>query len=319
MNCERFEDRLTDYLEHQLSDVEQRAAESHLAGCAQCAALVGALHEALGVLPAADAEARTQAAPRELAGAILERTSGSGCERAVGLLPEFVDHALEPLLAELVQSHVEHCERCTALHGALVVLTLELPQMAALDPGAEFTRAVVEATSGARQTAEPGWRDTVETWWRRMVVRPRFAWEAAYVALLLIVALCGTSASPFRNVPARALALVQVDPRAAARDAGAQLRALHSGVGALGQRAWDETAGRVAGGGRDQASSFADHHPGMHEAYGSFQIHWGVLQQSLGDHNFAGTTLALHGIGSDVRALWSSWTGVETSNPAPPP
>jgi len=311
MNCERFEDRLQDYLDGRLSDVEQRGADGHLAQCESCAALLRTVNEMLTGLPV-DAVA---AAPSDaaLTGAIVERTSGSPCERAQGFLADLVDGVLGAEDTVLVQSHLEFCARCTGLHGALQWLAHELPAMAEIDPGPAFTRAVVAKTappvpSHARR--EASWRTAAAEWWNRMVARPRFAWEAAYVALLVLVALFGTSVSPFRSVPSRALAIVQLDPRLA-------VRTVYDGIGAGGRTAWDASAGRVARGARAQASAVADEHPGMHEAYGNLVLHWGELQQSSGDRNFASASLALGAMGRDLRALWSAWGATPRAGSAP--
>lgn len=301
MHCERFEDRLQDYLDGRLSDVEQRAAEEHLSQCAACAGLLRTLNDVLGGLRA---EAGPDATPdAALTGAIVERTSGSPCDRAQGFLADLVDGALGTEDTVLVRSHLEFCARCAALHGALQWLALALPAMAEIDPGPAFTRAVVAKTTPAppRLAARgPAWRTAAADWWNRMVTRPRFAWEAAYVALLVVVALFGTSVSPFRGVPSRALAVVQLDPRVA-------VRAVYDGIGAGGRTAWDASAGRIARVTRAQASGIADDHPGMHEAYGNLVLHWGELQQSAGDRNFASASLALGAMGHDLRALWSAW------------
>lgn len=311
MNCERFEDRLADYLDGRLSDIEERQAGEHLAQCNACAALLRTLRDTLAGLPAAAAPDVTPDA--SLTGAIVERTSGSPCERAQGFLVDLVDGALGSGDTLLVQSHLEHCSRCAALHGALQWLGHELPAMAEIDPGPAFTRAVVAHTAGqAAVTPQrvPAWREAAAAWWMRMVARPRFAWEAAYVALLVLVGLFGTSVSPFRGVPSRALAIVQLDPRAA-------VRTVYDGIGAGGRHAWDASAGRLARGAGAQASAVADTHPGMHEAYGNLQLHWGELQQSAGDRNVASASLALDSMRRDLRALWSAWAGSQAA--APPP
>lgn len=310
MNCERFEARLDDYLDGRLSDIERRAADEHLAQCDACTALLRTLGDMLANLPAT-----TTPGPQPdalLTSAIVERTSGSPCERAQGFLVELVDGALGSEDTSLVRSHLEHCTRCAALHGALQWLGHELPAMAEIDPGPAFTRGVVASTAGrpaARPQRGPAWREAAAEWWVRMVARPRFAWEAAYVALLVLVVLFGTSVSPFRGVPSRALAIVQLDPRSA-------VRAVYEGVDTAGRHAWDASAGRIARGAREQAGTVADRHPGMHESYGNLQLHWGELQQSTGDRNFASASLALGAMGHDLRALWSALTG---SPPAEPP
>ena len=65
----------------------------------------------------------------------------------------------------------------------------DLPLLADMDPGAGFTERVLRATS--RKPAPQGWRARVSGAWRALVRRPRFAWEAAYVATVCWVLVFG--------------------------------------------------------------------------------------------------------------------------------
>jgi len=65
----------------------------------------------------------------------------------------------------------------------------DLPLLADLDPGPGFAERVLMATS--RKRATEGWPARVAGAWRAMVRRPRFAWEAAYVATLCWVLVFG--------------------------------------------------------------------------------------------------------------------------------
>jgi len=56
----------------------------------------------------------------------------------------------------------------------------DLPLLADMDPGPGFTERVLLATS--EQPVPEGWRARAAGTWRNLVRRPRFAWEAAYVA-----------------------------------------------------------------------------------------------------------------------------------------
>ena len=85
---------------------------------------------------------------------VLQRTSGSACERALNLLPELSDHQLEDLDRQLVQAHLEHCEGCRQVAVALGWLGSLLPDMAILEPGPDFTAAVLAGTTGAITPAE---------------------------------------------------------------------------------------------------------------------------------------------------------------------
>jgi len=65
---------------------------------------------------------------------------------------------------------------------------------------------------------------------RRWKARPRIAWEAGYVATLVVWLFFGASWSPLRATPAQALTLIQQGAsdtlRSLSRDAGAMLRRL---------------------------------------------------------------------------------------------
>jgi len=213
--------------------------------------------------------------------------------------------------AELVRAHVQNCTRCAALHATLCWLQRELPPLAAVQPDAQLTSDILSVTAGMRQRRTP-LHHGVRDWFARLVARPRFAWEVAYVGTLIVVLLFGTSASPFRSVPERALAIIQIDPRDAVGGASQRLRDLHGGIGNVGARAWDATAGRALQSSRDAGAAYADQHPGMHDALADFRAHGGELRQHLSGRNFAGASLMLQAMGGDVRALWNSWT-------APPP
>lgn len=317
MNCDRFETILESWLEGRLSDVEKHAADAHLRGCETCRGLVDAMRASLATLAS---DEWSVPAP-DLASSILARTSGPACGRAQALLCDLVDGALGAPDAQLVGTHLAHCTRCAALHATIAWLSAQLPRMAMLEPDEEIIESIVAATSGVPER-QPGWterwrRGAVEAW-RRALARPRFAWEAAYVATIVIVLLFGTSYSPFRSVPPRALAIVQLDPRGAAQGAGQHLRALHGGIGAAGQATWDVTGARAADGIRARASEYADHRPGMHEAWSGLELHWDDLGRALRSRNLAGAGLVLRSLQEDAGALWQSFRGPGAETKAVP-
>lgn len=65
----------------------------------------------------------------------------------------------------------------------------DLPLLADMDPGQGFAERVLMATS--RKRAPDGWRARAAGAWWALVRRPRFAWEAAYVATLCWVLVFG--------------------------------------------------------------------------------------------------------------------------------
>jgi anti-sigma factor RsiW len=315
VNCARFEERLDDYLDGKLSEVEQRAAEAHETACTECAALAASLRETLAAL--GPELALPAGAPPDLAADIVARTSGPACGRVQSMLTSLVDGTLPGSEADLVHLHLGHCPRCATLHRALAWLEVELPQLALIEPALDLTDEIVAATSGlrARRAAR---RRAVQSWFQGLVARPRFAWEFAYVATVLLVLLFGSSLSPLKDVPSRALAMIQVDPRPAATTAATQLRELHGDIGAAGSRVWDGTAGRVADAGREASGQIAERHPGMRRAWQNLQQHSGEARRNLGGGNFASAGLSFTAMAADVRALWHSWRASAPGTTTPP-
>lgn len=71
----------------------------------------------------------------------------------------------------------------------------DLPSLAEMDPGPGFTARVLMATSW--KPAPEGWRARAAAVWQSLVRRPRFAWEAAYVATVCWVLLFGNPVGAF--------------------------------------------------------------------------------------------------------------------------
>ena len=80
-------------------------------------------------------------------------------------------------------------ERVVARTSGLAAVLGELPSLAEMDPGPGFTERVLLATS--MKPAPQGWRARVADAWLALVRRPRFAWEAAYVATVCWVLVFG--------------------------------------------------------------------------------------------------------------------------------
>lgn len=80
-------------------------------------------------------------------------------------------------------------ERVVARTSVLDTILGELPALAEMDPGPGFAERVLLATS--LKPAPEGWRSRLAGAWPALVRRPRFAWEAAYVATVCLVLAFG--------------------------------------------------------------------------------------------------------------------------------
>ncbi len=121
---------------------------------------------------------------RELTSAILERTTGPVCVRAREALVGGVEEPTDAASDALVALHLDHCADCRAFAAAWQDAAVALPTLAEIDPGPQFSSEVFARTTRRRVSA---WA----AWWARVIARPHFSLEAAYVAACLVVLLAG--------------------------------------------------------------------------------------------------------------------------------
>ncbi len=152
---------------------------------------------------------------------VMNRTSGSPCDRACEQLSDLMDGSLADMDRQLVQAHLEHCDPCRTLAVTLGWLEPLLPQMAEIDPGPAFTARVLDRTTRRARIEDPatavpggaaGLMDRVGRWWERQILRPGFAAQMAYAATVILVLLTAVPGAPLKNAPSKALELVQAGP-----------------------------------------------------------------------------------------------------------
>jgi anti-sigma factor RsiW len=191
VNCDLFAKILADFQEGRLRFDKRIAAEAHLEECDSCRRLLSIARGKLSLLP--------EEVGRELARSIIERTSGPACPRVKESLCSYVDGDLNSEDAQLVADHLDSCHDCATLAETLGMMASELPRMAEIEPDGEFTQGVLGATNLWRPF-RPSLRTRFLTWWNRMIQRPRFSFEAAYVGTLLLVFAFGNPIAPFRGI-----------------------------------------------------------------------------------------------------------------------
>jgi anti-sigma factor RsiW len=201
MDCSEFEDRLERLQGGLLTAEERQAVEDHLAACEPCRELIEAATEGLNVPPLK--------MPRDLTRSILERTSGSACRRVREHLCDFVDGKLEGSYGEILSLHLADCVDCSALAASLAELKEILPQMSEVEPGMNFTFRVLRATSRLSPELRVSLWSRIQQWWLRLIQRPRFSWEAAYLGTILLVTVLGNPLTTFQELSLRAAAIYQ--------------------------------------------------------------------------------------------------------------
>ena len=300
MSCDRFADRLDELLAGTLPADEQAWAAAHAAGCSRCAEAYALLGEASGRRPAA--------VPGELIDTVLSRTSGPPCERARARLGDLLDGALGPVDRQLVDAHLGHCADCAALAAAAARLGAELPELAELPPPPELADAVLARTRGriARPPAAAGrWRDAV----RRLLARPRIAWEAGYVAALVLWLAFGASWSPLRATAVEARVLLEQGVSVAGRAGADSVASVHRAIAAASER----TASAAASGANAVAGRLAGPWCRAAAAAPDLGRHWQQLVQALEDRDvFAGVD-ALRSLSRDATAMLAELLSLSSS------
>jgi anti-sigma factor RsiW len=203
MNCSRFARILADFEQGTLAPGERLSVEAHLESCQRCRRLLGTARGTIDLLAGEGGDA--------LARSIMVRTSGPVCPRAESRLWEYVDGSLDATESQLIALHLEHCEGCRSIAAEFADAQQVLSAMAEIDPGPFFTREVFGLTSG-RHARVSVFRTRFLAWWNRMVYRPRFALEAAYVGTLVLVLLFSTPLLPLRNLGYAKITSAAVQP-----------------------------------------------------------------------------------------------------------
>jgi len=128
-----------------------------------------------------------------LAAGVMARTAHGACTRARELSAVAIDEPLPAMERALVASHLENCAGCRAVVPEMEGALAALPSLAAIDPGPAFTARVLAATS-----RRPACSRALDRWrrrWETLVLRPRFAIEAAYALTLCLVLVTGNPLS----------------------------------------------------------------------------------------------------------------------------
>ncbi len=239
MDCRGFDDRLDALLDGGLAAGERATFEAHAAGCPRCGKLLSLL--------SAELDVDQVEAPEGLAETVLERTSGAPCARAQELACDLADGVLDPADAELARLHLDRCPECGPIARALARLREDLPGLAEAAPGEGFVESVLARTSRSWPRRMERWRERVAYGFNRLLTRPRFAAEGAYLGSLVLTALVAVPGSPFRGLPARALAATRVPITAQASALAEPVAELKARAGELGGLARESFEKRLAG------------------------------------------------------------------------
>ena len=171
-------------------------------------------------LPLGTVSSRPHRARRELAdavrGSIPRRPTGRTIREVCHDVQDF-ERLLEAWLAEDDASgsglagteraacarHLDGCPRCRELAELGALGSQDSLAAAVVDPGPGFVEEILARTSGAPRPAAVPSADARGWWaglWPRLVRRPRFAWEVAYVLTLVLAPLALWAGAPEQTV-----------------------------------------------------------------------------------------------------------------------
>lgn len=200
MNCHDFEIRLERLLDGAIDAAEKTDCLLHAEQCQTCGEMLKAVS---GLEPAIATEEK-----ESFVESILERTTGAVCRQAEEKLPAYLDHELRAIDRELLQGHLNGCAPCRKLVTTLGMLSSELPRLAEAPVDERFTVQVLAATLPARTR----WLRWWSRHWADWIQRPRFAMEAAYAGLLVVMLVLGAFSTPLAALPEKGLQIMQPDP-----------------------------------------------------------------------------------------------------------
>jgi predicted anti-sigma-YlaC factor YlaD len=193
MTCDQFREALVGVDDPEAALTAGGVLAGHPAVCVSCRVWAGRFAAGAAIWREQDGAAWTAS--------VMARTAGPACERARLLLASVVDDELAPVDRLLVGGHLARCADCRAFASVWDSVASALPSLAVLEPDASFVGDVLERTS--RRPTWRRWADDVRAAWLRVVERPRFAWEVAYVCTLCWLLVFGNPIAAFDWTTAR--------------------------------------------------------------------------------------------------------------------
>ncbi len=309
MDCRQLTDAIPGYLEGALSPETLSAADAHLRTCTRCRTLMSLLQSEVPDLPPTEDDTFV----RE----VLSRTSGASCRRAEAQLDTFLDGTLPGEDATLLAGHLTHCPACRSLMETLFTLRIPLREMGSIDPGPMFVRNVLRATV-RRSPAQGARLARLREGWRRLLWRPRIAFEGAYVATLIMIVIFGTPISPLRDLPSNTLSLARSDPPRLTELLSPPMAALHNAVRRTGEILWRETGGNWVGGVRRRSETLTSRVHAVGKATAELREDGEALREAVFAGDFGRTGLQLRRVRADVKQIWGALFGGRSAKAAEP-
>jgi anti-sigma factor RsiW len=191
MNCSKFQDSITDYLDGALDSRARAECATHRLRCRECRELFNDVRAAVGALSSYAREEVNE--PAELEAHILAATTAGemlSCSAFDSLIERYFDGVILAPTFQTFQAHFEHCSKCRRLLAGIeeaIEMCREVKEAEVEMPHSLYDR-IVAATVGPQQSEEA----PQARWLRRgrmaysRFVRP--LWSPQWAAAALIFA-----------------------------------------------------------------------------------------------------------------------------------
>jgi hypothetical protein len=191
IDCSRFEDSMTDYLDKTLDNQTQKAVAAHAMRCPLCHSLLNEVKESLKLCReiAAPAPRMTRLEARVLAMTMPE--TAMHCDEFEARLTDYMDGFLPATLFHRWERHAVLCNTCTDLPGMVVrsIGACYTYKMEELPIPAGLNARILQATIGTERAAEvrPSFGSVALEWLRGLKI-PMPIPQLAPVAMMLLLA-----------------------------------------------------------------------------------------------------------------------------------
>ncbi len=197
MQCAEFDKLLPALVSGAIQQPMRAVCETHMQDCARCLEAFAMASAAQFIVPDADV----------LVQRVVQATTPELCTSVADQLCDLIDAALVAEQAVFLTAHLRNCSQCRQLYLNLQALNLELALLGELRPPERLLARILRNTShrSASQISIP---DMLLQRGRQILLRPRFALEAAFVVTLFWTALFGVPASILSTAVAEQTAVV---------------------------------------------------------------------------------------------------------------
>jgi predicted anti-sigma-YlaC factor YlaD len=190
MNCVKFQDSLSDYLEGALDPRARAECAAHRLICGECRELYSDVRITTHALNALDDDVE----PEGLRDRILAHTTTGemlSCGEFDRLLERYFDGVILAPTFQTFQSHFKHCLKCRRLLNGIeeAIVTLQEAKEAEVEVPRSLHDRIVAATIGSESSISLGRPQSLLVNFARRLMAPQMAVAAMIIALISLLVI----------------------------------------------------------------------------------------------------------------------------------